>query len=122
MALRPMPPTWTLIWGRSLPLRVRRKPRSQKKKRKRKIEVFVSMCSICFDAIDLVNSLVGPDDEVTVLDVERSVVADRARELDILSVPCVVIDGAVAGCCQKGFPYEWDTLKNAGLGQPLPKT
>jgi alkyl hydroperoxide reductase subunit AhpF len=96
--------------------------KNKKKKRKRKIEVFVSMCQICFDAIDLVNDLAGPDDEVTVLDVERSVVADRARELDILSVPCVVIDGAVAGCCQKGFPYEWDTLKNAGLGQPLPKT
>ena len=50
------------------------------------------------------------------------VAADRARELDILSVPCVVIDGEVAGCYQKGFPYKWDTLKNAGLGQPLPKT
>ena len=96
--------------------------KNKKKKRKRKIEVFVSMCQICFDAIDLVNSLAGPDDEVTILDVERSVVADRARELDILSVPCVVIDGEVAGCCQKGFPYEWDTLKTAGLGQPLTKT
>ena len=96
--------------------------KNKKKKRKRKIEIFVSLCPICFDAIDLVNSLAGPDDEVTILDVERSVVADRARELDILSVPCVVIDGEVAGCYQKGFPYEWDILKNAGLGQPLPKT
>ena len=81
-----------------------------------------SMCQICSDAIDLVNSLASPDDEVTILDVERSVAADRARELDILSVPCVVIDSEVAGCYQKGFPYKWDTLKNAGLGQPLPKT
>ena len=96
--------------------------KNNKKKRKRQIEVFVSMCQICFDAVDLVNSLVGPDDEVTVLEVERSVVADRARELDILSVPCVVIDGEVAGCCQKGFPYEWEPLKAAGLGQPLTKT
>ena len=96
--------------------------KNNKKKRKRKIEVFVSMCQICFDAIDLVNSLVGPDDEVTVLAVEKSVIADRARELDILSVPCVVIDGEVAGCCQKGFPYEWEPLKAAGLGQPLTKT
>ena len=94
----------------------------KKEKNKRKIEVFIAGCPVCFDAIDLVNTLAGPDNEVTILDVERSVVADRARELDILSVPCVVIDGEVAGCCQKGFPYEWDTLKNAGLGQPLPKT
>ncbi len=94
----------------------------KRKKNKRKIEVFIAGCPVCYDAIDLVNSLAGPDDEVTILDVEKSVVADRARELDILSVPCVVIDGAVAGCCQKGFPYEWDTLKTAGLGQPLTKT
>ena len=95
--------------------------KNKKKKRKRQIEVFVSMCRICFDAIDLVNSLAGPDDEVTILDVEKSVIADRTKELDILSVPCVVIDGEVAGCCQKGFPYEWEPLKAAGLGQPLSK-
>jgi len=53
--------------------------KNNKKKRKRQIEVFVSMCQICFDAIDLVNSLVGPDDEVTVLDVERSVVAETGQ-------------------------------------------
>ena len=91
-------------------------------KNKRQIEVFVSMCPICFDAIDLVNNLAGPDDEVIVLDMERSVVADREKELDIRSIPCVAIDGEVANCCQKGFPYEWETMKDAGLGQPLPKT
>ena len=93
-----------------------------KNKNKRKIEVFVSMCQICFDAIDLVNNLAGPDDEVTILDVEKTVVADRAKDLEILSIPCVVIDGEVSDCCQKGFPYEWDTLIIQGLGKPLPKT
>jgi len=91
------------------------------KYKKRKIEVFVSMCQICFDAIDMVNDLAGPDDEVTILDVEKKVIADRAKELEILSIPCVVIDGEVANCCQKGFPYEWETLKNEGLGKPLQK-
>ena len=92
------------------------------KYKKRKIEIFVSMCQICFEAIDMVNDLAGPDDEVTILDVAKTVIADRAKELDILSIPCVVIDGKVADDCQKGFPYEWETLKNAGLGKPLPKT
>ena len=78
--------------------------KNKKKKRKRKIEVFVSMCQICFDAIDLVNDLAGPDDEVTILDVERSIVADRARELDILSIPCVVLDGRGCWLLSKGFP------------------
>ena len=80
------------------------------------------MCQICFDAIDMVNNLAGPDDEVTILDVEKTVIADRAKKLEILSIPCVVIDGEVPDCCQKGFPYEWETLKSAGLGKPLPKT
>ena len=92
------------------------------KYKKRKIEVFVSMCQICFDAIDMVNDLAGPDDEVTILDVEKKVIADRAKELEILSIPCVVIEGEVADCRPKGFPYEWETLKNAGLEKPLPKT
>ena len=93
----------------------------KKTKIKRQIEVFVSMCPICYDAIDRVNRLACPDDEVTILDTERSVVADRAKELDIRSIPCVVIDGEVPDCCQKGFPYEWEALKNSGLGQPLSK-
>ena len=96
--------------------------KSKKKiKKRRQIEVFVSMCPICFDAIDLINRLAGPDDEVSVLDMERSVVADRAKELDIRSIPCVVIDGEIPDCCQKGFPYEWEPLKASGLGQPLSK-
>ena len=91
------------------------------KKKKRKIETLTAGCPVCFDAIDLVNRLAGPDDEVTISDMTRSVVADRAKELDIRSIPCVVIDGEVPDCCQKGFPYEWEPLKAAGLGQPLSK-
>ena len=41
------------------------------KYKKRKIEVFVSMCQICFDAIDMLNDHAGPDDKVTILDVEN---------------------------------------------------
>ena len=95
--------------------------KKKKTKRKRQIEVFIAGCPICYDAIDLVNRLAGPDDEVTISDMTRSVVADRAKELDIRSIPCVVIDGEVPDCCQKGFPYEWEPLKAAGLGQPLSK-
>ena len=94
----------------------------KKEKNKRKIEVFIAGCPVCFDAIDLVNRLAGPDDEVTISDMTRSVVADRAKELDIRSIPCVVIDGEVPDCCQKGFPYEWESLRTAGLGQPLSKS
>ena len=93
----------------------------KRKKNKRKIEIFIAGCPVCYDAIDLVNRLAGPDDEVTISDMTRSVVADKAKELDIRSIPSVVIDGEVPDCCQKGFPYEWEPLKVAGLGQSLSK-
>ena len=44
----------------------------KRKKNKRKIEVFIAGCPVCYDAIDLVNRLAGPDDEVTILDMTRS--------------------------------------------------
>ena len=89
---------------------------------KRQIEVFIAGCPVCDDAISLVNRLACPSCEVTTLDMTRSVVADRAKKLDIRSIPCMVIDGEVPDCCQKGFPYEWESLRTAGLGQPLSKS
>ena len=49
------------------------------KKKKRKTEVFIAGCQVCFDAVDLVNRLACPDDEVTILDTERSVVAETGQ-------------------------------------------
>ena len=89
---------------------------------KRQIEVFIAGWPVCDDAISLVNRIACPSCEVTTLDMKTSEVADRAKALGIRSIPAVVIDGKVADWCQKGFPYEWEILKDAGLGQPLPKT
>jgi hypothetical protein len=44
-------------------------------------------------------------------------IAKRAKNLGIGSVPAVVIDGRLAECCGQGINEE--TLKAAGLGQPL---
>jgi len=45
-------------------------------------------------------------------------VASRAKSLGIRSVPAVVIDGKLAGCCAGRGPDE-ATLKAAGIGQLL---
>ena len=84
---------------------------------KRQIEVFIAGCPVCDDAISLVNRLACPSCEVTTLDMRTSEVADRAKALGVRSIPAVVIDGKVADCCQKGINEE--TLKTAGLGQPV---
>jgi glutaredoxin len=56
--------------------------------------------------------------EITVLDMNNSNVADRAKQLGVRSVPAVVIDGKLADCCSGRGPEE-ATLKAAGLGQTL---
>jgi glutaredoxin len=84
---------------------------------KRKIEVFSAGCSVCEEAIGLVNRLACPSCEITVLDINDPDVSRRAKDLGIRSVPAIVIDGKLAECCSGRGPDE-DTLRSAGLGQP----
>lgn len=86
---------------------------------RRKIEIFSAGCPACEETIQLVNSIACPSCEVTVLDMRDTSVARRAKALSIRSVPAVVINGQLAGCCvERGV--KTDTLKAAGVGQPLP--
>ncbi len=86
---------------------------------RRKIEVFSAGCPVCRETVEMVKRNACPSCEVSVHDMRDSKVADRARRLGIRSVPAVVIDGRLAGCCTAGGVDE-ATLKAAGLGQPLP--
>lgn len=84
---------------------------------KRKIEIFSAGCPVCEEVVSVVNRLACSFCEVTVLDMKNPDVAKRAKNLDIGSVPAVVIDGRLAECC--GQRINEETLKAAGLGQPL---
>jgi len=86
--------------------------------KQRSIEVFSARCSCCADTIELVKKAACPSCEVTVLDMRKPAVAERARHLGIRSVPAVVIDGKPADCCSSRGP-EMATLRAAGLGVPL---
>ena len=85
---------------------------------KRKIEIFSAGCPVCQETIKLVQNMACTDCVVTVLDMNDSAVASRAKKLDIRSVPAVVIDGKLADCCARRGPNE-ATLKAAGIGQPI---
>lgn len=85
---------------------------------KRKIEVFSAGCPVCEQTIELVHRVACPSCEVQVLDMRSPDVAKRAEGLGIRSVPAVVIDGKLAGCCTDRGPDE-QTLRSAGLGNPL---
>ncbi len=85
---------------------------------RRKVEVFSAGCACCEEAVAVVERLACPSCEVEVLDMRDPAAARRARALGVRSVPAVVVDGRLADCCAGRGPDE-ETLRAAGLGQPL---
>lgn len=85
---------------------------------KRKIEVFSAGCPVCRETIEMVKGNACESCEVSVLDMNDTDVAERAKQLGVRSVPAVIIDGKLADCCAGRGPDE-AALKAAGLGQPL---
>lgn len=83
---------------------------------KRKVEVFSAGCPACEETVKLVTSIACGSCDVSVLDMKQADIAERAKGLGIRSVPAVVIDGRLAGCCADRGPDE-ATLRAAGLGQ-----
>ena len=65
---------------------------------KHKIEIFSAGCHACKQTIETVKKLAGQND-VHVHDMHQKEVASRATEHGIRSLPAVVIDGKLAGCC-----------------------
>ena len=84
----------------------------------RKVEVFSAGCSVCEDAIAKIKAWACESCEVIVLDMKDDTVAGYAKKLGINSVPAVAIDGVVADCCA-GRDINEETLRGAGLGQPI---
>lgn len=85
---------------------------------KRHVEVFTADCPLCEPAVQLVQELACPDCEVTVHDLRESGI-QRARQYGVQRVPAVVVDGALAPCCQGGGEISRDQLQAAGIGQRL---
>jgi glutaredoxin len=66
---------------------------------KHKIEIFSAGCKTCKDAIEAVRKLAGSEHEVVVHDMHQQEIASRATQHGVRSLPAVVIDGKLAGCC-----------------------
>lgn len=72
----------------------------------RTIEIFSAGCATCKDTIDMVKKLAGSQHEVHVRDMQHTETATRAKQLGIRSVPAVVVDGKLSGCCAGRGPDE----------------
>src|SRR6266849_2854577 len=70
------------------------------------IHVFSAGCPACSATIDMVKKIAGPSDHVAVRDMQDTEAAHEAASLGIRSVPAVVIDGRLAGCCAGRGPDE----------------
>ena len=72
----------------------------------RTIEVFSAGCATCKDTVEVVKKLAGSEHQVHVRDMQHADTAARAKTLGIRSLPAVVVDGKLAGCCAGRGPDE----------------
>lgn len=73
---------------------------------KHAIEIFSAGCATCREAIDMVRKIVGSDHTLQIHDMQHGDVAERAKALGVRSLPAVVVNGKVAGCCADRGPDE----------------
>ena len=73
---------------------------------KHKIEIFSAGCATCKETIEMVKKVAGREHEVHVHDMHQHEVAVRAKQLGVRSVPAVVVDEKLAGCCAGRGPDE----------------
>jgi glutaredoxin 3 len=73
---------------------------------KRKVEIFSAGCPLCEEVIDVVRREAGSSFEVIVRNMMDARTLARAKELDIRSVPAVVIDGKLASNAGGGVDLE----------------
>jgi glutaredoxin len=73
---------------------------------KHTIEIFSAGCSTCRETIDMVKKVAGPQHEVQVHDMQHGETAARAKTWGVRSLPAVVINGKLAGCCAGRGPDE----------------
>lgn len=84
----------------------------------RTVEVFVSGCPCCDDAVQLVKSLACESCDVQILDMRADRgVQDKAKEYGVKRVPAVVVDGKLADCCQGSIDAA--SLRAVGIGNRL---
>jgi glutaredoxin 3 len=73
---------------------------------RRKIEIFTAGCAICNETVDLVKRIAGSTHDIEIHDMHQAHIAARARQHGIRSLPSVVVDGKLAGCCAGRGPDE----------------
>jgi glutaredoxin 3 len=81
---------------------------------RRKIEIFSAGCAICTETVELVRRIAGSAHDIEIHDMHQAHAAARAKQLGIRSLPSVVVDDKLAGCCAGRGPDE--TILREAIG------
>jgi glutaredoxin 3 len=81
---------------------------------KKKIEIYTAGCSTCDETVELVKRIAGSNHDIEILDMHQANIAARAKQHGIRSLPSVVVDGKLAGCCAERGPDE--TILREAIG------
>lgn len=73
---------------------------------KHTIEIFSAGCATCNDTIEMVRKIAAADHDIHIHDMHNGDTAARAKQLGIRSLPAVVVNGKLAGCCAGRGPDE----------------
>jgi glutaredoxin 3 len=73
---------------------------------RRKIEIFTAGCTACDETVELVERIAGATHDIEIHDMHQAHIAVRAKQHGIRSLPSVVVDGKLAGCCAGRGPDE----------------
>jgi glutaredoxin 3 len=73
---------------------------------RRKIEIFSAGCSTCNETVELVKRIAGSTHDIEIHDMHQAHIVARAKQHGIRSLPTVVVDGKLAGCCAGRGPDE----------------
>jgi glutaredoxin 3 len=73
---------------------------------RKKIEIFTAGCSTCNETVELVKRIAGTAHDIEILDMHQPHIAARAKHHGVRSLPSVVVDGKLAGCCAERGPEE----------------
>ena len=81
---------------------------------RKKIEIFSAGCSIFHETVDLIRRIAGANHDIEIHDMHQARVAAWAKQHGIRSLPSVVVDGQLAGCCAGRGPDE--TILREAIG------
>ncbi len=73
---------------------------------RKKIEIFTAGCLTCDETVELVKRIAGSAHDVEILDMHQAHIAASAKRHGVHSLPGVVVDGKLAGCCAERGPDE----------------